>query len=92
MRKCDYYLFYMKQQYPADRRLWSGYFKIQYPNGMYDLTEENDNYLKWLTKEIRRAKNDYVSEDLCFEFALYLKIQYPDKYEKKKDEDEDEED
>jgi hypothetical protein len=61
----------------ADKEAVEGYMKIQYPNGIRNLTKENDNYIKWLKKEKQKAKHpDYVSEDITFEMLIYEKIQY----------------
>ncbi len=73
----DRFLRYLKSKKPYDIDLVKSYMEIQYPNGFYDFSEENDNYLNWLKKVKRQIKlPDCVSEDITFEMLLYEKIQY----------------
>ena len=72
----DKYVEYLRER-TGDEEVVEGYIKIQYPNGIRNLTIENDNYLKWLNKQWRKAKQpDYITEDISIQTLIYEQIQY----------------
>ena len=54
----DRFLRYLKSKKPYDIDLVKSYMEIQYPNGFYDFSEENDNYLN-LVKYFEKNNIEY---------------------------------